>query len=72
MKIKSCFELLELKNKSHPHLCAMWQSYLLSRKPSQADLHNCVKATKQMETLPDVTPKQAYILYSMLRYFFNP
>lgn len=71
LNIQHCFEQLATKRNSHPHLCSMWERYLLCNKPSKNDLYMCSKAVKHMDTLPDITPQQAYVMYSMLSLFFN-
>lgn len=69
--IQECITLLETKKNSHPHLTDMWTRYLFQKKPEKRDLILCKKAVRHMDSLPDITPEQAFIIYSMMSLFFG-
>jgi len=69
--LQDCIKLLDTKKRSHPHLTDMWTRYLFQKKPTEQDLRMCRQAVRHMEQLPDVTPKQAFIIYSMMSFLFT-
>jgi len=71
ISLVDCIRLLDTKKQTHPHLTDMWTRYLFQKKPTHHDLKMCSQAVKHMEHLPDVTPKQAFIIYSMMSFLFT-
>jgi len=70
--IQECINLLDSKKESHPHLTNMWTRFLFQKKPTKRELILCKKAVHNMNSLPDVTPEQAFIIYSMMSLFLSP
>lgn len=71
MSLEDCIRLLDSKKQTHPHLTDMWTRYLFQKKPTNEDLKMCRQAVKHMKHLPDITPKQAFIIYSMMSFLFT-
>lgn len=71
MSLEDCIKQLDSKKKTHPHLTDMWIRYLFQKKPTNQDLIMCRKAVGHMDNLPDVTPQQAFIIYSMMSFLFT-
>jgi hypothetical protein len=71
LSIGRCIALLDERRATHPSLCDMWTTHLLSKKPSESDIKCCLEAIDKMDSIPDISQTQAVILHDIFSTLFN-
>jgi len=60
------FNQLETKQTTHPILCRLWKTHLIHKlEQLKQELENCNKTIQLMDTIPDLSPEQALLLYNL-------